>query len=302
MNLAGGVSVQVQTYGDVINALLSHNHLISSNGLATYSMFEKYELLMSHSSMFPQGSVETSALKHLSGRLENVTGGEFTNYNAYKATVDAGVANHAVSTLLFIAGGILMLVSAYRMVMTVVNYYNPDFEDVPIALVDLIETDDGDRYIKYDAVYEVEPRDENVYVPGDLNAYSGNRWIALYYTKSYEAGKPLLADSFTVSSTNNQPKANYTPVHRFGEVVCYNLNQYAHNDDTSVYLSVKQSKNDKAAVADVPQVVGSVFADSMWFLVGGLGALVGVGGTLGTQVLLKKKKSQTAKKAEDANA
>ena len=50
--------------------------------------------------------------------------------------------------------------------------------------------------------------------------------------------------------------------------------------------------SDKSAVANVPQVIGSMFADGLWLLVGGVGALAGIGGTLGTQLLLKKRKSK----------
>ena len=87
----------------------------------------------------------------------------------------------------------------------------------------------------------------------------------------------------------NLPKNNYTPVHRFGEEICYDLNKYNFDYDTSIYLSVKQSKNEKAAVADVPQVVGSIFANGFWLLTCGAGAIIGAAGTLGTQALLKKK-------------
>ena len=99
-----------------------------------------------------------------------------------------------------------------------------------------------------------------------------------------------------VSTSNNKAKDGYTPVHRFGEEVCYDLNKYNFSNKTgSIYLSVKQSKKDKAAVADVPQVVGSMFSNGFLFLAGGVGAIVGVGGTLVTQTLLKKKKSKTSK-------
>ncbi|MEE1050052.1 MAG: hypothetical protein U0M60_21835, partial [Clostridia bacterium] len=67
--------------------------------------------------------------------------------------------------------------------------------------------------------------------------------------------------------------------------------KYNFDDDTSIYLSVKQTKKDKSAVADVPEIVGSIFANGFWMLFGGLGAMVGVGGTLGTQALLKKKRT-----------
>ena len=185
-----------------------------------------------------------------------------------------------------------MLYSAYSMIMTVYNYYHPDYEDVPLSMVDMVKTIDGDRYIKYDVVYNAETNEDGIYEAADLNAFEAKRWNALYYTKSYEAGKPLLADTFTVSNTNNQPKAGYTPVHRFGEEICYDLNKYNFDGDTNIYLSVKQSKNDKFAAAGVPEVVGSMFGAGYWFLAGGIGAAVGIGGTIATQSLIKKKRAK----------
>ena len=131
-----------------------------------------------------------------------------------------------------------------------------------------------------------------MYEAADLNAFEGQRWNALYYTKSYEAGKPLLADAFTVSASNSTPREGYSPVHRFGEVVCYNLNKYTYGFTDSIYLSVKQSKNYKSAVADVPKVVGSMFGTGFILLAGGVGAVAGIGGTLGTLELMKKKKNK----------
>ena len=194
--------------------------------------------------------------------------------------------------VLYVVSAALMLYSAYSLGTTVWSYYHPEYEDIPVALVDLIETVDGDRYIKYDVVYNAETNDDGVYEAADLNAFEGERWNALYYTKSYEAGKPLLADAFTVSASNSTPREGYTPVHRFGEVVCYNLNKYTYGSTDSIYLSVKQSKNDKSAATDVPRVVGSIFGTGFIFLAGGVGAVAGIGGTLGTLELMKKRKSK----------
>ena len=193
--------------------------------------------------------------------------------------------------VLYVVSAALMLYSAYTLGHTVWNYYHPDYEDIPVALVDLLETVDGDRYIKYDVVYNAETNDDGVYEAADLNAFAGQRWNALYYTKSYEAGKPLLADTFIVSNSNSTPKSGYTPVHRFGEIVCYNLNKYTYGlgvDD--IFLSVKQSKKDKSAVADVPEVVGSVIGTGYLFLAGGVGAALDIGGTVVTNQILKRKK------------
>ena len=212
---------------------------------------------------------------------------------AERITTEAARKISGGTIALYIVGGALIFYSALSIGLTVYSYYNPNYEDIPIAMVDIIDSDNGDNYIKYDVVYEAEPREKGVYAAGDLNAFKAQRWNALYYTKNYEAGKPILADEFVLSTSNNKAKDGYTPVHRFGEEICYDLNKYNFsNKSPSIYLSVKQSKNDKSAVADVPEVVGSIFSGGLWMLFGGVGALFGVGGTLGTQAFLKKKREK----------
>jgi hypothetical protein len=200
---------------------------------------------------------------------------------------------------LSIVGGLMLLASAITLGISIRNYYNRDYSDIPTALVDLIDTPDGDRYIKYDVARGVEENDNHTYDAADLNAFEAERWNALYYTKSYEAGKPLLADEFVVSTNNNIPAANYAPVHRFGEVVCYNLNKYNFNYDYSIYLSVRQSKKDKAAVAEVPEVVSSLISEEVYFIAGGIGIIAGIGGTLATQEIIKRKKNSANIKVEE---
>jgi hypothetical protein len=213
-------------------------------------------------------------------------------------TVTSSITISGGMIALYVVSGIMLLYTAFSLGMTIYNYYHPDYTDVPLALVDVVNTVDGDRYIKYDVVYDAETNEDSIYEAGDLNAFEAQRWNALYYTKSYEAGKPLLANSFSISNNNSKPKTGYTPVHRFGEVVCYNLNKYNFDYDTNIYLSVKQSKKDKSAVADVPEVVGSVIGMGFIFLAGGIGVIAGVGGVLATQGVLKKKKSQSVAPAD----
>ena len=187
---------------------------------------------------------------------------------------------------MYVVGGLMMLASAIKIGLGVYNYYHPEYSDIPTAMVDLIETKDGDRYIKYDVVYEAEAQKDGSYAAADLNAFQANRWNALYYTKSYEAGKPLLAGEFVVSNNNNVPEKGYAPVHRFGEVVSYNINKYNFNDDTSIYLSVKQSEDDKSAVSGVPDIIGSIFGSNSTAIVAGASAAAGAVGS----ALLRKKK------------
>ena len=200
-------------------------------------------------------------------------------YNkAYKsglAKAEASVRSSVISARIFtgalyIFGAASTAYSAVSLYNKIHDYYNPT----------------------YDAVLEATVRDKKAgkYHPGDLNAYEAQRWNAVYYTKSYEAGKPLLAD-FALSNVSNKAGEGYLPVHRFGEVVCYDLNKYNFKSSSDIiYLSVAQSENQKSAVADVPDIVGSVFGTGFLFLAGGLGLAIGAGATVGVQSVLKKKK------------
>ena len=267
-------------------------------GLEDKIKYLNNELLnKSASTQYIDGNIDLNNLQKLNLDSSNAVTNAKTKAAEAKtqaATATASTGAKIFSGLLYVAGGAMMLYSAYNLVMTVFNYYHPDYEDIPLAMVDLIDTIDGDRYIKYDVVLEAETNDKGEYSAADLNAFEAQRWNALYYTKSYEAGKPLLADAFVLSNTNNQPKEGYTPVHRFGEEICYDLNKYNFDGDTNIYLSVKQSKNDKFAAAGVPEVVGSVFGVGYLLLAGGAGALLGVGGTIATQSIIKKKRAKVA--------
>ena len=227
----------------------------------------------------------------------------FVDYQKYYNGVDHELQRSVAQTIrnaqiftgvLYIVGAATLAYSAYSVGKKIYDYYNPKYDAVPEALVDLVRTVDGDRYIKYDVVLEAKAKNDGGYAAGDLNAYEGQRWNALYYTKSYEAGKPLLA-KFVLSNTTNRAGKDYLAVHRFGEEVCYDLNKYNFsNKSDNIFLSLAQSENQKSAVADVPDIVGTILGAGMWLIAGAAGALVGVGGTLGVQALSKKKKASGA--------
>ena len=199
---------------------------------------------------------------------------------------------------LYLVGAVSMAYSAISLYNKIYDYYHPTYDVVPEAMVDLVKTVDGDRYIKYDVVCEVNKKD-GAYPAADLNAFSAQRWNAIYYTKSYEAGKPLLA-SFVLSNSNNRADDGYLPIHRFGEEVCYDLNKYNFkNTSYTLYLSVEQSEKQKSAVADVPDIIGSIFSNGFVLLAGGIGIVVGIGGSMAMQSVLKKKKGSDAE-AENA--
>ena len=211
-----------------------------------------------------------------------------------------GIGSKLFTVGLYAFGAAMMAYAAYSYGSQVYNYYNPTYKDIPVSMIDLVVTDDGDRYVKYDAVTMVEMNESKGYDPADLNAFSGQRWNALYITKSYEAGKPLLASStsFKVVTNNNVAPDNHLAVHRFGESVCYDLNKYNFDYEDSIYLSIAQSENQKSAVSDVPTIVGSMLGNGLYFLTAGLGIAAGVGATLGAQYVLNKKKQSDPTEGE----
>ena len=205
---------------------------------------------------------------------------------------NAALRNSRIFTgVLYLLSVAALTYSAITLYNKIYDHYHPTYDEVPTTMIDLVQTPDGDRYIKYDVVYEAQTRNSTLHA-GDLNAYKGERWNALYYTTSSEAGNPLLAD-FTVSDSNNRPENGYSAVHRFGEAICYDMNKYSFSSSAAVvFMSVAQSDKQKSDVTSVPEIVGTIISTGIWLIAGVVGAAVGIGGTLGTQFILNKKKKE----------
>ena len=180
----------------------------------------------------------------------------------------------------------LILAGGYGLA-TWYNYYNPDYLEVPNTIVDVKETDLGDKYVKYSAakVFDGEEGQE----VADFNAYEGKEWVALYYTKDVNAGN-CLTPNFVYRENNSTVSKRYQGVSMFGESKAFNLNSHVYNDDAvGVYLSVRYSTTKKAA-ADMPTVVGSMLGGAYYVLAAVGGAGLGIGGMALFQSLKKKKK------------
>lgn len=292
LNLGGAY----QTYGDVVNGLLAKyfSHLGAYEKYLNLSLHMKINAIKANASYMGISAQEISAIDAISKEIPQMQAlakdaATKSLDKAQKVSEVVTSKSYAFATgALYLVSGVLLLYSAISLGITAYNYKHPDYDDIPVAMVDMIETADGDRYIKYDVVLEAEPAGPGEYDPGDLNAFGAERWNALYYTKSYEAGKPLLAN-FSLSNSSNVAKENHLPVHRFGENICYDLNKYNFdNDSDNIYLSIKQSEKQKSAIADVPAIVGSTFSTGYYFLAAGIGVALGVGGTLLTKSVKKK--------------
>ena len=191
----------------------------------------------------------------------------------------------------FYAAGIGLLVAAIGVygISYWHGYYNPDYTPIPNNMVDVKETDIGDKYIKYTAA-KVFENGELSEKNADLNAYEGREWNALYYTKDATAGK-CLTPKFVYSETSSTIARRHQGISMFGETEAFNLNSHVFNDDApGVYVTIRYSTTKKAA-ADVPTVVGSMFATGALYALTALaGAGAGVGGTILLQNAKKKKK------------
>ena len=181
--------------------------------------------------------------------------------------------------------------SALELYRKVRDHYHPKYDEIPTIMVDIVDTDGGNKYVRYDVVRDMKYKDGE-YHAADLNAFEGERWNALYYTKSADAGKPLLAD-FVLSNNNNRADEGYIPVHRFGEVICYDLNKYNFDSDSAmIFLSIRQSERQKSIIPEAPQVVGSIFGTGFWLISGSIGIVCGVGVTVIVKTVIKKIKKR----------
>jgi hypothetical protein len=181
-----------------------------------------------------------------------------------------------------------MLAFSIYSIVKIINKYNVEYTAIPTNMVDTVETANGNRYVNYQVVNALyKDGDKTVEKPGDTNGYDGNQWNALYFTKSYEAGKCMTANGYFIDSASNFGK--YTPVAKFGSKICYDLNAFNGNKNKdAIFIAFGNSNNKKSAETSVPTVVGSLFSYGAIALSGVAGLLLG----MGTMSLIKRKKEE----------
>ena len=83
----------------------------------------------------------------------------------------------------------------------------------------------------------------------------------------------------------------------FGESKAFNLNSHVYNSGAvGVYLTVRYSTTKKAA-SDMPSVIGSIFANGLYYLLVAVGgALIGAGVAVALQKAKKKKEALASDK------
>ena len=237
---------------------------------------------------FIKTKISAAALKasaYLQERLDAATlVSDFTKAWAPTVKILAGVTVAA----LLIAGGIYHISTWY-------NYYNPDYTVIPDTMIDVRETDIGEKYIKYTAAKVVGTEDD---MNADLNAYQGKEWNALYYTKDATAGNCLLP-KFVYSVSSSTVARRHQGISMFGETEAFDLNSHVYNAGAnSVYVTVRYSTTLKSG-ANVPSVVGSMFAAGAVYT---LTALTGAGIGTGALLLVQRTRGKSKDEADSKDS
>ena len=202
--------------------------------------------------------------------------------------ISAVPATSGVKILAAVGVGLVVAAAGIAGISVWYGYYNPDYTPIPNTMVDVRETDLGDKYVKY-TVAKVYNDEEGR--NADLNAYEGKEWNALYYTKDATAGS-CLTPKFVYKDNDSTIARRHQGISMFGETEAFNLNSHVFNDDApGVFVTIRYSTTEKAA-ADIPNVVGSMVATGALYTLTALGgAGLGVGGTILVQKARKKKET-----------
>jgi hypothetical protein len=206
------------------------------------------------------------------------------------ASSGSSVAGVVFSSFGLVLGLAMVWFSATSILM-IIDKYNVKYTAIPTNMVDTVETVNGNRYVNYQVVNSLYmDGDKKVEKPGDTNGYDGEQWNAIYYTKSYEAGKCMTANAYVIDSESNFGK--YTPVAKFGSKNCYDLNSFNDNENgDQIYIAFGNSNNKKTAATSVPTVIGSIFSNGGAIAISGVAGL-GIGMALMAVVKRKKQKPE----------
>ena len=160
-------------------------------------------------------------LKQRGSKLALMTSGEYPEVMAREAAKNLSRLGVALDVVMGVAMGIMLIAEGVNMGIRVYNYYHPDYTEIPRAIVDEVVTDTDSYFVNY---YAAKDQAGEL---GDLNAWSAQRWNALYSTTDEKAGEPIIASSFVVKLKDSEfPSEEHGAVHYFGETAAANVNRY----------------------------------------------------------------------------
>ena len=154
-------------------------------------------------------------------KLEAARSGAYERQVAKEASAKLAKLGVALDVVMGVAMGVMLIAEGVNIGIRVYNYYHPEYTEIPRAIVDEVLTDTDSYYVNYYAVKDHTGKS------GDLNAWSAQRWNALYTTTDKKAGDPIIASSLVVKLNSGEfPSDEHGAVHYFGETAAANVNRY----------------------------------------------------------------------------
>ena len=224
------------------------------------------------------------AIKQRSTEIAKVTSGYYPEMVAKEASASLTRLGVALNVVMGVAMGAMLIAEGVNMGIRIYNYYHPDYTEIPRAMVDEVLTDTDSYYVNYYAV-----KDQTGEL-GDLNAWSAQRWNALYTTTDKKAGDPIIASSLIVKLKNSEfPSDEHGAVHYFGETAAANVNRYQFKKTApATYIFYERDHS--------LSMTASTFSGGQIVMFTGFGVLGGIAiGSLGAigAGKMKKKKEQS---------
>ena len=227
-------------------------------------------------------------VKKRSTRLAQVSSGEYAQIAAKEASASLTKLGVALNVVMGVASGLMLIAEGINMGIRVYNYYHPDYTEIPRIIVDEVINDSDSYYVNYYAVKDQTGRS------GDLNAWSAQRWNALYTTTDKKAGDPIIASSLMVKLKSSEfPSEEHGAVHYFGETAAANVNRYQFKKTAPATYIFYQRDHSLSMTA-------STFSSGQLVMFTGCGLLGGVAiGSLGVIGAGKMKKKKNEKEQSD---
>ena len=233
-----------------------------------------------------------NAARQAQPELAKYTSGTYCQTVAKEASASLARLGLTLNVVMGVAMGISLIAEGINMGIRLYNHLHPDYEEYPIprALVDEVLTEDHSYYVNYYAAKDQTGE------YGDLNAWGGKKWLALYTTTDKKAGDPIIASSLQVKLKDNVfPSDDHGAAHYFGETAAANLNEYQRKTSTATYIFYERDHS--------LSMTASTFSGGQIVMFTGFGLLGGVAiGGFGVTFAGKMKKKKEAFWPEEAPA
>ena len=216
--------------------------------------------------------------------LEDTTNGNYERKLAKEASTKLTKIGVTLNVVMGVAMGISLIAEGINIGIRVYNYYNDiEYSEIPRAMVDEVLTATDSYYVNYYAVKDQTGKS------GDLNAWRGKKWNALYTTTDKRAGDPIIATSLVVKLKDSKfPSDDHGAVHYFGETAAADVNRYHLRTTTPTYIFYKRDHS--------LSMTASTFSGGQLVMFTGIGLIGGVAigsfSVIGAGKLKKKKEDE----------